>query len=220
MIMVEDDLELLERWRAGDRVAGNALFTRHFESLYRFFQHKVDDEIDELVQATLLAALQNRDKFAMQSSFRTYLFAIARYTLYGYWRRRRRDRATFEFDEISVASLSTSVGGRLARRHDRARLLDALRELPLEQQLLLELHYWEGLERQQLAEVFGIEEATTRSRLFRARAALRARLEADGTSRSFAAAPAAGEGDGDSDELDAWARSLRNETDPHDTNET
>ena len=79
-------------------------------------------------------------------------------------------------------------------------MLDALRELPLEQQLLLELHYWEELEGEQLAEVFEIEPATTRSRLFRARHALRQRLEQGGE-------PAAG---GPVDErLDAWARSLR-----------
>jgi RNA polymerase sigma-70 factor (ECF subfamily) len=194
----DGDLALLERWRAGDGAAGNALFKRHFESLYRFFEHKVDAEVDELVQETFLACLHGRDRFAARSSFRTYLFAIARHTLYGHWRARRHD-AVLEFDEISVASLSTSARGKLARREELERLLDALRELPLEQQLLIELHYWEGLERSHLAEVFGVEEATTRSRLFRAREALLERLEA-ASARSPATV-----GDG----FDAWVRSLR-----------
>lgn len=196
--MGDDELKLLDRWCAGDTAAGNALFKRHFESVYRFFQRKVDGDLDELVQETFLACVRSRDKFRRQSSFKTYLLAIARHTLFGYWRRRSRQAASLDFDEISVESLSTSAGSRMARREDQARLLQALRALPLDQQLLLELHYWEELERDHLAEVFDVEPATTRSRLFRARQALRALL-----------AGTTGPGDlGDAD-LDAWARGLR-----------
>jgi RNA polymerase sigma-70 factor (ECF subfamily) len=105
-----------------------------------------------------------------------------------------------DVDEISVEAISTSVGTRIARKQDEQRLLEALRGLPLEQQLLLELHYWEGMERAQLAEVFEIEEATTRSRLHRARQALRERLAAAGAAGSVVAG-----------DFDAWARSLRPE---------
>lgn len=196
--MGDDDLTLLDRWCAGDAAAGNALFKRHFDAVYRFFQRKVDGELDELVQETFLACLRSRDKFRRQSSFRTYLLAIARHTLFGYWRRRSRQAATLDFDEISVASLSTSAGSRMARREDQARLLGALRALPLDQQLLLELHYWEELESDQLAEVFDVEPATTRTRLFRARQTLRALLAEAATPDDLSDA-----------NLDAWARTLR-----------
>ena len=196
--MGDDDLTLLDRWCAGDAAAGNALFKRHFDAVYRFFQRKVDGELDELVQETFLACLRSRDKFRRQSSFRTYLLAIARHTLFGDWRRRSRQAATLDFDEISVASLSTSAGSRMARREDQARLLGALRALPLDQQLLLELHYWEELESDQLAEVFDVEPATTRTRLFRARQTLRALLAEAATPDDLSDA-----------NLDAWARTLR-----------
>jgi len=198
--MGDDELELLDRWCAGDAGAGNILFTRHFPTVYRFFEHKVDGELDELVQETFFECLRSRDRFRRQSSFRTYLLAIARYTLFGYWRRRSRQIPTVQFDEISVSSLSTSVGTRMARREDQARLLHALRQLPLEQQILLELHYWEGLGAEHLVEVFDIEPATVRSRLFRARQALRERL-----------AESAGSEDLSDSDLDAWARKLRPE---------
>ncbi len=201
--MSDDELEVLDRWCAGDSAAGNTLFKRHFASLYRFFEHKVDGDLDELVQDTFLACVRTRDTFRRQSTFRTYLFSIARHILYGYWRKRARQGVTLDFDEISVASLSTSAGSRIARREDQARLLSALRALPLDQQLLLELHYWEEMERDQLAEVFDIEAATTRSRLFRARQALRALLAADAGDR----------GDVSDADLDVWARTLRPQSD-------
>ncbi|HEU4735103.1 MAG TPA: RNA polymerase sigma factor, partial [Kofleriaceae bacterium] len=194
--MVDDDFGLLDRWRAGDRAAGNLLFKRHFESLYRFLAHKVDGEIDDLVQDTFVACMHGRDTFRRQSSFRTYLFAIARNMLFGYWRRNNHGRSQLDFEEISIASLSTSVRSRLAHGEERESLLLALRELPVEQQILLELYYWEDLNRDQLADVFDVDTATIGSRLFRARQALRGRLE------QARPAPAVQPGE----DLDAWAR--------------
>lgn len=196
--MEDDDLALLDRWCAGDRGAGNALFSRHFEAVYRFFEHKTDSDIDDLVQETFLACMRSRDTFRRQSSFRTYLFAIARHTLFGYWRRRVTDRVSLDFEETSFASLSTSAGTRLGKHHDRAALLAALRSLPLDQQILLEMFYWEELDRDQLAEVFDVEPPTIGSRLFRARQALQESL--GGTATLLAGV----EGD-----FDCWARGLR-----------
>jgi RNA polymerase sigma factor (sigma-70 family) len=198
--MLDDDFALLDQWCGGDNSAGNALFRRHFAAVCRFFVNKVDGDVDDLVQETFLACVRQRQRFQRQSTFRTYLFAIARNLLYTHWSKVAKRAAILDFDELSIASLSTSAGGRLARGDDRARLLEALRGLPLEQQLLLELHYWEELERDQLAEVFEVEPATTRSRLFRAREALRDRL----AGMSHPPLRAASD-----DVLDAWARSLR-----------
>jgi RNA polymerase sigma factor (sigma-70 family) len=190
--MVEADLSLLDRWCVGDAAAGNTLFKRHFEAVYRFFEHKTDGEVDDLVQETFLQCVKARPAFKRQSTFRTFLFAIARYVLFQHWRKQASLRPTLDFDDISIASLTTSIGTRLARSADRAHLIAVLRTLPLDQQLLLELFYWENLDRDQLAEVFEVEPATIGSRLFRARQALADRMRSDQ------------QGDG----LDAWARSL------------
>ena len=87
--MVEDNT-LLDRWCAGDTAAGNVLFKRHFATLYRFFEHKTDGEVDDLVQETFLQCVRGRETFRRQSTFRTYLFAIARHVLFQHWRDRLR----------------------------------------------------------------------------------------------------------------------------------
>jgi ADYC domain len=74
--MSDPDLGLLARWRDGDSAAGQELFKRHFESLYRFFRNKCAGHCDELVQSTLLACLEAKQQFRGDSRFRTYLFAI------------------------------------------------------------------------------------------------------------------------------------------------
>jgi RNA polymerase sigma-70 factor (ECF subfamily) len=196
--MSDDDMDLLAQWRGGDSAAGNALFHRHFEALYRFLERKTEGDIDDLVQETFLACLHSVERFQGKSSFRTYLFAIARHTLFGYWRRRARTGEVLDFDEISVASLSTTAGTRVARQEEHAALLDALQTLPLDQQLLLEMFYWQELARDQIAEIYEVPEATIGTRLFRARKALQDNLDILplGERRT-------------PDDFDAWAMSLR-----------
>lgn len=195
------DQELLERWRAGDRDAGNELFERYFSSICRFFENKIQGDVEELVQATFMACVDNRDRFRGQSSFRTYLFSIARYQLYGYFRRNQRDGKALDFGVTSLADLGASPRSEIARGEQHKLLLAALCSLSVEQQLLLELHYWEGMDMAELAEVFDIAQTTVRTRLFRARQALHERMA------SLSDTP--GTLDMSVEDLDAWARGLR-----------
>jgi RNA polymerase sigma-70 factor (ECF subfamily) len=174
--MGDPDLGLLARWREGERAAGQALFERHFESLYRFFRNKCEGNCDELVQSTLLACLESKQQFRGDSRFRTYLFAIARNKLYHYFRDRKRDDG-LDLSITSVADLITTPGTMLARDQAHRALLDALRKLPVEQQTLLELHYWEEMDTVELAAVFEVPAATIRTWLFRARGRLRDLLD-------------------------------------------
>jgi len=172
---MDPDLELLERWREGDRKAGEELFRRHFASVYRFFHHKAGDEAEDLTQRTFLACAASRDRFRGQSSFRTYLFAIARNELYTYLRGLPRAEHV-DFEVISIAELRPSPSSNVRRSEEAEQLRAALDELPVEQQLLLELHYWHELDAEALGEVFGLNAGAIRVRLVRARRALRDRM--------------------------------------------
>lgn len=180
-----DDLVLLEKWRGGDHAAGQALFSRYFREIYRFLANKVGAEADDLAQRTFMACVAGRDRFRGHSSFRTYLFAIARNELYGYLRGRARGEHV-DFDAISIAELITSPSSKLDRSRQAEDLRAALSELPAEQQLLLELHYWHDMDAAALAEVLGATSGAIRVRLLRARRALRDRMLERGGSRALA----------------------------------
>jgi RNA polymerase sigma-70 factor (ECF subfamily) len=171
------DLALLEQWRGGDGEAGQALFGRHFDSIYGFFETKCPTEADELVQATFLAVLRAKTQFRGDSSFRTYLFTIARNELYRVLRTRQRQGTPVDLEQTSIAELVSTPGTKMARNQEHQRLLETLRALPVEQQTLLELHYWEEMDIADLAQVFDVPAATIRTRLHRARKALRERIE-------------------------------------------
>ncbi|MBP6631395.1 MAG: sigma-70 family RNA polymerase sigma factor [Kofleriaceae bacterium] len=178
---MDPDLQLLERWRQGETAAGEALFARYVDRLCAFFATKCPGEADDLVQRTLMACVRARDQFRAESSFRTYLYTVARNELYQFLRTRQRDGARLDYSVTSMAELVTTPVTRMARDSERRRIVEALRTLPVEQQTLLELHYWEELDAAALAEVFATNPGAIRVRLHRARAALRARLapEAD-----------------------------------------
>ncbi len=179
-VRVGDDVELLRRWHGGDKTAGNELFARHFPALRRFFRNKVGhEEAEDLIQRTMLETVRSAPSFRGEASFRTFIFTIARRELCHHIRRKHRKggEADLDFSVSSLEALGTSPSGLAAQRQDHQRILAALRAIPLDFQITLELHYWEQLEAKELAEVLGIAPGTVRSRLHRARAALRELLE-------------------------------------------
>jgi RNA polymerase sigma-70 factor (ECF subfamily) len=174
--MSSTDFELLDRWRAGDDDAGDDLLRRHFDSLCRFFRNKFDTGVEDLVQRTLLRCVEGRDQFRKQSSFRTYLFVIARHELCDRLRREHRSPETIDFSKASLVDLGTSPSLGAARNEKKRALQAALRSLPLDFQIAVELTYWEQLNATEVGEVLGVPANTIRSRLVRARKALEVHL--------------------------------------------
>ncbi|MFO0659266.1 MAG: sigma-70 family RNA polymerase sigma factor [Polyangiaceae bacterium] len=194
-----DDNSLLAAWRAGDKHAGEALFERYFDSIYRFFERNTRGDVSDLVQRTFLGCIEARDRFQQASSFRTFLFAIARNELFGHYRSRKKD-GVLDFSVSSLAELAPTPSTLARQRSEREVLLDALRSLPLELQLAVELRFWENLSGPELATVLEIPEGTVRSRLRRALEMLLQTLESQGDASSFVLTSGS--------DLEAWAVAL------------
>ncbi len=174
---MQDDFELLEQWRGGNTTAGSQLLQRYFDNLYRFFSSKVDDEVEDLIQGTLLSCVRYQKSLEGVESFRAYLFTVARNELYRHLRKRAK-RDVVDFGDTSVIALGVSPTSAVAQRQQQARLVAGLRTLPVELQLVLELHYWEGLSTAELAGVIEAPQGTVKSRLRRARALLAEAMQA------------------------------------------
>lgn len=171
------DYDLLDAWVAGDVEAGGQLLERHLTSLRRFFENKVGDAAEDLIQRTMLACAESKTRFERRSSFRTYLLGIARNVLYAYLRERTKEQSALDFGVTSLQDLGVSPTGQLAQQERQAQVQEAMRTLPLDLQVALELHYWEQLGGEELAEALGLPRASARTRLRRARILLQRKLE-------------------------------------------
>lgn len=195
------DRELLHAWRDGDNDAGNALLRKHFGAVYRFFVTKVDDAAEDLTQRTFLACVEGRDRFREESSFRTYALGIARRQLLMYFRHKGRKSAPVQLGERSVVELGASPSMVVAQQQEQDLLLAALRRIPVDFQISMELYYWEDMTMAEVADVLGVAEGTIKSRLSRGKSMLRdalAQLDASADARESTLA-----------NLDEWAARLR-----------
>jgi RNA polymerase sigma-70 factor (ECF subfamily) len=195
------DVELLEAWRAGDRKAGSDLFERHFDSVCRFFANKLDRDVDDLVQRTFTACVEGKERFRGQSSFRTYLFGVAHNVLRSHLRKRKREGDRFEIGLSSVFDMGLNPTVLVAQRKEQALTLQALRRIPLDHQIVLELYYWEDMTAADLAEVLELPEGTVRGRIRRAKKLLEEQLVALADDDAILQSTISG--------LESWARSLR-----------
>lgn len=170
------DFELLRGWQSGNQASGDELIRLHFWRIYRFFRAKVDETAEDLTQQTFLACVEARDRVDASLSFRAYLFGIARHQLTQYLRRHTRTRARFEPSRDSVAEATGPIDVKIGRAQEQRALLVALRRIPLDHQITIELFYWEELSVAEVAAVLGIAPGTVKSRLGRARVELRRQL--------------------------------------------
>jgi RNA polymerase sigma factor (sigma-70 family) len=170
------DEQLLRAWQANDRRAGAELFNRHHRSIARFFAHKLGPDTDDLVQATFMGLVNGLEHYRGEAGFRAYLFGIARKQLLRGIHERVRARERVDPSETSLAALDPTPSEQRAIREQHKLLLAALRRLPIDTQLMLELHYWEQLAIKDIAIALDLNVNTVKTRMRRGREQLEAEM--------------------------------------------
>jgi len=170
---MKDDA-LVAAARTGDRRAIDELLAKYEQPIYRFGLRMCGDEESarEVLQETMIAAFKNLPGFRGDAALSTWLFQIARSFCI---KERRGVRPTAEVDE-QLPDRSASPELQVQARQIGQALADAIATLPAEQREVLVLRDVEGLSAEEAATVVGIEVGALKSRLHRARLALRHRL--------------------------------------------
>jgi RNA polymerase sigma-70 factor (ECF subfamily) len=163
------DEQLMIAFSRGSTDAFSELFTRYKQPLFGFFWRRVADraQAEELTQETFIAVIRAAPRYEPSARFRTYLYAIALKILLAY-RRKTAFRATFLGSpaEHAEPSAESGVVTQLFMR-------EALRKLDAMDREILLLRELEQLSYAEIAELLNLPVNTVRSRLFRARTALR-----------------------------------------------
>ena len=199
--MSESDAELLQRWKSGDTRSGQKLFGRYYDAVSRFFGNKLTRDRADLVQTTFSTCLEKVEGLENAASFRSFLFGIARFELLHYYRRKSQREVPFDADSVSAYDVDPSPSLVIAKHQEQRLLLEALRHIPLELQIVLELTYWEKLTTAEMADLLGIPEGTVKSRVRRARQKLDEQLSRLAESSTHL--------ESTTSDLEGWAEKLR-----------
>jgi RNA polymerase sigma-70 factor (ECF subfamily) len=189
-----DDLELVEQCRAGKPAALEQIVLKYQHRIYNVILKICADPDDaaELTQDTFVKIIENIEAFESRSSFYTWAFRIAVNLTLNY--RKRKATVGFASLDAPVAGADENVRGALAavllddktptpadvaENRELCELVqNAIGKLDDEQRAVVVLRDIEGMDYSQIADVLAVELGTVKSRLSRARAALRQILEA------------------------------------------
>jgi RNA polymerase sigma-70 factor (ECF subfamily) len=189
------DEELVSRAAAGDAVAFSDLVVRHQDHIYGLAVRLLRDpaEAEEVVQEAFLVALEKLSTFRGDAAFGTWLHRVAANA--ALMRLRKKRRAPDGLVEEPVEELLPRFDGQghlivqgpahdwskqadeqLADQQIRSAVQRAVQNLPEEYRIVFLLRDVEGFSSEAMAEQLGISVAAVKSRLHRARLALRQKL--------------------------------------------
>lgn len=185
-VVVEDpDRELIIAWQAGDESAFEELIRRHesrvYRLLYRMMGNKEDAE--DLTQETFLSLHRHGHRFRAEARFSTFVYRVAANAALN--RRRSYGRGRSRIDKLKTRQQAGDDLPSAPRNPEDATLgqelsghvRDALESLSPSLRMPVVLYDIEGLAYGEIAKVLGIAEGTVKSRIHRARQALREELK-------------------------------------------
>jgi RNA polymerase sigma-70 factor (ECF subfamily) len=199
-ITVENDIDLVERMRAGDESAFAVLVDRYYASMLHVARGYVAtrEAAEDVVQETFLGVIKGIDAFEGRSSLKTWMFRILVNRAQTRGEREGRTRpfsSLAEADEPAVDPDRFAKEGRWAGYWSTppsaeelpeaavlaaemgSRLMAAIEELPATQRTVIELRDVLGFGAAEVCELLGVTEANQRVLLHRARSKARAALE-------------------------------------------
>jgi RNA polymerase sigma factor (sigma-70 family) len=157
----------------GDAAAHAALLSALVPLLRAYFRRRTRtaaDDVEDLVQETLIAVHGRRATFDRDRMFSAWLFAIARYKMIDHFRRRHRECPVEDFDEMLIEESFEDVN---AAQLDVQRLLEAL---PAKQANAIRDTHLQGLSVAEAAAQAGIGESDVKVSVHRGLKALAARI--------------------------------------------
>ena len=167
--MISDEVLMLE-YQGGSRAAFEELYSRYSGPLYGFFRRRLDSpqRAEDLAQEAFLAVIRGASRYEPRALVRTYLYGIALKLLSS--ERRKPYGAAPTDDEAAEPSVPGTQLTRLWVREAIGRLDASEREIVM-------LREYEQLSYSEIADLLRLPVNTVRSRLFRARMALKNHLD-------------------------------------------
>lgn len=181
------DLLLVERVRSGDKRAFDLLVEKYRRKIGRLLSRMVRDpeEVEDITQEAFIKAYRALPQFRGDAAFYTWLYRIAVNTAKNYLATRSKAVSTFNevrgddddgSDERFAAPDYNTPDAELLSKQIAYAVNEAVEALPEELRTAITLREIEGMSYEDIASFMGCPIGTVRSRIFRAREAIAAKL--------------------------------------------
>jgi RNA polymerase sigma-70 factor (ECF subfamily) len=183
----EIDRQLVERVQQGDKRAFDLLVEKYWRKLTRLLSRMVRDsgEVEDIAQETFIKAYRALPQFRGDAAFYTWLYRIGVNTAKNYLAAKSKAMPTVSEqaapdeegteDRWAVQDIATPESELLSKQVAMA-VNEAVEALPEELRTAITLREMEGLSYEEIAQMMNCPIGTVRSRIFRAREAIAAKL--------------------------------------------
>jgi len=181
-IVVDDEKTLVRRGQAGDNEAFARLVERNQTGVYNLALRMTRDpeEAVDMTQETFLRAWRSLPGFRAEAKFSTWLYRIA----YNICLSRRIVHPSTFADPDAADSVPMPAGeeppAMILRQERREWVVAAMNRLTPAYRLVLDLYHWRDCTYEEIAAILDLPMGTVKTHLFRAKAALRTLLAAEG----------------------------------------
>lgn len=177
---MDQGTELYRRYLSGDDTAAEALIGLYKDGLMLYINRYTENIFlaEELMEEVFFRLLTRRPRFFGRSTFKTWLFAMARNLAMD---QLRRDAKSAELPEAELIRAETAdVERQYLKKEQALRLHEAIKLLPPDYSRVLYLVYFEDFSNAEAAQVLGKTRRQVENLRYRAKQALRRQLEKEG----------------------------------------
>lgn len=173
-----NEILLIARARSGDSAAFGELVEQYRDSVYRLAYRMCGNahDADEAAQEAFVAAWRGLPNFRGDAKFSTWLYRLTTNASIDLMRRENRHRAVAEDEMPEIEDRADSPQQQVERTEQQEAVQQALASLSEDYREILLLRYMQELDYTEIAEVLRLPAGTVKSRLNRAKAALKSAL--------------------------------------------
>ena len=173
-----NELLLISRARGGDRDAFGELVEQYRDNVYRLAYRMCGNayDADEAAQEAFVAAWRALPNFRGDAKFSTWLYRLTTNAAIDVMRREKHHQTVGDGEMVDLADDADSPQETVERTEQQEAVQKALDTLSEEYREVLLLRYMEELDYAEIAEVLQLPSGTVKSRINRAKAALKAAL--------------------------------------------
>lgn len=175
ILSMDPDRKQYEKFLAGDEEAFRHLLEKYQDQLILFIYTYVDNfhTAEDLMEDCFVDLLVQRPKFKGESSFKTYLFQIAKFKAYRQLKNQKRFLLlTTDESEADLAEEATALDDLVQGQENQA-LHQAISELPQNYRQAIQLFYFEDMTYEEIGKIMGKSKKQIDNYLYRAKSTLK-----------------------------------------------